>query len=345
MKFAGGLAVLMSACLPLAVACGSAGDTSFFSERGGAPDPGVLGNQSGNVGLSEAGANERGGTGGSVAGVGGRPSTGASGKGGAGASGSSGSSGSSSAGETNAGGASGSTSAGSAGAAAHAGSVSAGSGGSAGAIAGSGGAAGAGASAGKGGAASAGTGGTAGASAGAGGNAAGAGGVSGAWNGWGGAGGWNGWGGSSGSSGSGGASACPAIPPQKNTSCDVLTPNSCFYAGQACSCIAAGLGPISLSKKWACYGDGADCPSAKPTAGASCKASADAECPYPGNDYCVCSSNGDEAHWVCQTNPPVCSANKPIDDSCSTVKTCSWGPDKEVACFCNGSRWGCEGGF
>jgi hypothetical protein len=27
------------------------------------------------------------------------------------------------------------------------------------------------------------------------------------------------------------------------------------------------------------------------------------------------------------------------------VKTCSWGANKEVACFCNGTRWGCEGGF
>jgi hypothetical protein len=139
-------------------------------------------------------------------------------------------------------------------------------------------------------------------------------------------------------------------PPTKNTVCDVTTPDSCFYAGQACSCLVAasgpGPGPINPTKKWACYGDGALCPDTKPVAGAACKASLDVECPYPGNDYCVCSGiTSNDAHWVCQANPPTCAASKPLVESCSTVRTCSWGTNKEQACFCNGSRWGCEGGF
>ena len=83
----------------------------------------------------------------------------------------------------------------------------------------------------------------------------------------------------------------------------------------------------------------------KPVAGASCKGSVDLECPYPGNDYCVCSGTSNDAHWVCQANPPTCAASKPLVESCNTVRTCSWGTNKEQACFCNGSRWGCEGGF
>ncbi|HYQ31425.1 MAG TPA: hypothetical protein VER04_29540, partial [Polyangiaceae bacterium] len=121
------------------------------------------------------------------------------------------------------------------------------------------------------------------------------------------------------------------------------------YAGQACSCLPASGGPNpggpNPPKRWACYGSGATCPNTKPTPGASCKPNADAECPYPGNDFCVCSGSSLEAHWVCQADSPVCSANKPANDNCNTVKTCSWGANKEVACFCNGTRWGCEGGF
>jgi hypothetical protein len=131
----------------------------------------------------------------------------------------------------------------------------------------------------------------------------------------------------------------------KGEVCNVTTPNSCFYAGQACSCLA-GSGPIiNPTKKWACYGDGAACPDTKPTAGDSCKSNADAECPYPGNDFCFCSGTKLEAQWVCQVNPPTCAVSKPLVQSCSAVKTCSWGANKEEACFCNGDRWGCEGGF
>jgi hypothetical protein len=342
MKFTRCLALSLAVCLPLAIACGSAENPNFFEERAGAKNSAIAGRESASAGLSEGGASERGGTGGTLGGVAGRPSTGSAGKNGAGSSGGGGMTGG------GAGGAS--ASAGSAGTAAGAGGARAGSGGSAGASSGSGGSAGASSGSGGGAAASAGVGGTAGVnagaggtagtSAGAGGSAAGNGGDSG-WNGWGG---WNGW---SGSNGAGGASVCPASPPQKSEICDVSTPNSCFYAGQACSCLPTSSGGINPSKRWACYGDGAACPDTKPVAGASCKASLDAECPYPGNDFCVCASQGNnlDAHWVCQAGAPMCAPNKPPDDNCSAVKTCSWGTNKDVACFCNGTRWGCEGGF
>ena len=102
---------------------------------------------------------------------------------------------------------------------------------------------------------------------------------------------------------------------------------------------------INSAKTWACYGDGAACPDAKPIPGASCKASVGAECPYPGNDFCVCSGSSFGTYWVCQSALSVCPAKKPMDPYCNAVKTCSWGSNKEVACFCNGERWGCEGGF
>ena len=137
---------------------------------------------------------------------------------------------------------------------------------------------------------------------------------------------------------------CPASPPPKNELCDVTTPNSCFYAGQACSCLPGSGGP-NANKKWACYGDGAACPASKPTAGASCKPNDGIECPYPGNDFCACVGNSFEAKWVCQANPPTCAAMKPMEQLCNTVRTCSWGANKEQACFCNGTRWGCQGGF
>src|SRR6478735_5188053 len=319
MKFAGGLAVLIATCVPLAVACGSADDSKFFSERGGASDPGVAGSGSATAGLSEGGtSNQRAGAGGTL-GVAGRPSSGGAGKN---------SAGSTSLGGTSSVGGTGSAGLGSAGAAAGAGK-SPGLGGNAGTNAGSGGIAGA----------SAGASGSAGASAGSGGSSSGAGGVTAS-------GGSSGSSGSAGSAGSAGAPVCPATAPQKSDSCDVVTPNSCFYAGRACSCLATS-GGMNAPKRWECYGDGALCPDTKPLAGLSCKPNADIECPYPGNDYCVCSGNSFEAHWVCQGSGPsaMCTPNKPMNDLCSVVKTCSWGTNKDVACFCNGSRWGCEGGF
>jgi hypothetical protein len=343
MKFAGGFAVLIASCLPLAVACGSPESPNFFSERGGSRDPGAAGRENAHAGSSEggttsAGGNENGGTGDTSGQVAGRPGMGSAGKNGT-------------AGRGGAGNTAGAESGGTTGSAAGAGGAGSGSGGkpSTGSGGSNGGASGAAGSV------SAGSGGTAGAHAGSGGSASGSGGVSGGSgssgssgsSGWG-WGGWNGWGGSN-SGGAAGASACPANPPTKNDACDVTTPDSCFYSGLACSCLSSasgpGPGPINPTKRWACYGDGALCPDTKPTAGASCKGSVDAECPYPGNDYCVCSGSGGDAHWVCQANPPTCSANKPVADNCSTVKTCSWGTNKEQACFCNGSRWGCEGGF
>ena len=339
MKFAGGFAVLIVSCLPLAIACGSAESPNFFSERAGTRDPGTAGMRNAQAGSDEGGTTgEDGGIGGMIGDVAGRPSTGNGGKNSvAGRGGMSNVAGAEDGGTT-------STEAGTAG-------VSAGSGGKSSTSAGSGGAS-AGAS-GSAGASAAGSGGNAGANAGSGGSASGSGGVSGSgasggasgWSGWGG---WNGWGGS-GSGGAAGASACPMTVPVKGAVCDVTTPDSCFYAGQACSCLTAasgpGPGPINPTKKWACYGDGALCPGTKPVAGASCKGSVDLECPYPGNDYCVCSGTSNDAHWVCQANPPTCAASKPLVESCNTVRTCSWGTNKEQACFCNGSRWGCEGGF
>lgn len=336
MKFAGGFAVSIVSCLPLVIACGSAPSPNFFSERAGAGDPGTAAH----AGSDEGGAtSEDGGIGGTASSVAGHPSTGSGGKNSvAGRGGMSSDAGAASGGTT-------STEAGTAG-------VSAGSGGKSNTSAGSGGTS-AGAS-GSAGASAAGSGGNAGANAGSGGSASGSGGVSGGsgsagssgWSGWGG---WSGWAGSS-SGGAAGGSSCPSSPPTKGTVCDVTTPDSCFYAGQACSCLIAssgpGPGPIVPVKKWACYGDAGLCPDTKPVAGASCKNSLGDECPYPGNDYCVCSGSSEsDAHWACQANPPTCAASKPLSDSCSTVRTCSWGTNKEQACFCNGSRWGCEGGF
>jgi len=332
MKCAFGLVVLSAVCVPLVAACGSPENTSFFGERGGARDPGAAGARVASGGSSGVGTSNEGGTmsepgdmGGTVGEIGGRASNGEAGKNSAGSAGEAGMS-SAGAGDAAGAGTAGKPSNGTGGASAGAGgkpSTGGGSGGTGGALAGAGGAAGA--NAGNGGAAS------------------GAGGVSG-WNGWSGSGGWN-WGGSSGADGSAGASACPASPPQKGDTCDVVTSDSCFYAGQACSCLSTASGPFSSTKRWACYGDGASCPDSKPVAGSSCKQSADAECPYPGNDYCVCSGGNLDAHWVCQVNPPTCTPVKPPVDACSAVKTCSWGTNKDVACFCNGTRWGCEGGF
>lgn len=334
MKFAGAFAISIAACIPLAIACGSAESPNFFPDRGGSRDVGA-GSENANAGLSEGGAaSEHGGTGagGTLDGDGGLSSTGSAGKTASAGRGGSSSGGSSSAGTSST---------------AAAGGASAGSAGKANTSAGSGGTAGT----------SVGTGGNAGVNAGSGGSgtggASGANGSSGSsgWNGWGGWTGWGGWSGWSGSSsgGSAGASSCPTNAPIKNDVCDVSTPDSCFYAGLACSCLTApsgpGPGPINPTKKWACYGDGVSCPDTKPVAGTSCKGDAGTECPYPDSDYCVCSGTSIEAHWVCQANPPVCPATKPLDDLCVTVKTCSWSSNPDKACFCNGSRWGCEGGF
>ena len=96
-------------------------------------------------------------------------------------------------------------------------------------------------------------------------------------------------------------------------------------------------------KKWGCYGTPDRCPQAKPSAGLGCKGNTGAECPYPGNDFCACvGTSGGEAHWVCQPDQPFCSQAKPVEGAaCQTVRTCAYG---DVACFCDGSNWGCEGG-
>jgi hypothetical protein len=122
-------------------------------------------------------------------------------------------------------------------------------------------------------------------------------------------------------------------------SCSVTTPDSCYYAGIACSCLQAGGNPNS--RKWGCYGTPNKCPDAAPADGATCKFNIGAACPYPGNDFCACVGNNAFAQWACQPANPFCSAKPAQGAGCSTVRSCSYG---DVACFCNGSNWGCEGG-
>jgi len=192
MKFTRGHAPLfLSSVCSLAIACGSPTGSGLFSERGGASNQGVAGVERARAGSTS----DEGGAGGTASAVAGQASNDSAGKDSGGTPGSSGAPTSSDGGTTSGGGA----------------GISA----SAGKTSSIGGAAGA----------SAGTGGTGGVSAGAGGSATG--GVSG----WSGGSGWNGWSGANGASGSGGAGACPASPPQKGETCDVTTPNSCFYAG------------------------------------------------------------------------------------------------------------------
>jgi hypothetical protein len=119
----------------------------------------------------------------------------------------------------------------------------------------------------------------------------------------------------------------------------VNTPDSCFYAGLACSCLQAGGNPNN--HKWGCYGTPNKCPDAPPMAGTSCKNKVGASCPYPGNEFCACVGNMLAPQWTCEIPNSLCTA-KPIEGSlCFQVKSCSYG---DVACFCDGSNWGCEGG-
>ena len=290
MKFARGFAVvsLLSASLPLAVACGSAGDSGLFSPSGGGLETGSAGAGTDSAGASGSGSNAKAGAAGSELSTAGSDSNGSAGVAGKGNQG--GSSGAPSGGMS----AGGAPAAGSGGAAA----------GSAGAGAGAGGATGG----------AAGTAGTGGLSTG---------------------------GGMGGSAGGGDVPVCPTAAPVPQALCDVITPDSCFYAGSACSCLP--VSPGSKTRRWACYGTPDICPDTKPSTGTSCKMNLGAECPYPGADFCACLGGGNEAHWSCQLGQPLCAQAKPNDGaSCyPTVKTCSYGAD---ACFCNGYKWGCEGG-
>ena len=293
MKFARGLAVvsLISASLPLAVACGSASNDLFSASGGSLSAAGA--------GTSLAGSNSEGGSG-NAGTVGGE--TGIAGDktgGGAGSKSNGGSSGSSVGGVSGGSAEGGSPAAG----ASAAGSDSTGAG-SGGASAGSGGS----------------IGGTAGVSAGGNGGA------------------------SAGTGGAGPNAGCPtSAVPKDGAVCTTTTPDSCFYSGVACSCLPTngGGGPGSLTKKWACYGTPNSCPDTKPVAATSCKFNLGAECPYPGGDFCACVGFNNEAKWACQPDVPVCSG-KPVENApCATARTCSY---SDVACFCNGANWSCEGG-
>jgi hypothetical protein len=169
-------------------------------------------------------------------------------------------------------------------------------------------------------------------SAGAGGTSAGSGGMSG-----GGAGGAVG-----GSGGSGGVNGCPPnVPPQDGAVCTVATPDSCYYAGDACSCLQDPQGP---GRRWSCYGTPDKCPTntdPHPTDGASCKGYSGGLCPYSATDFCVCVpafGGGGEPKWACNQSD-TCPVTRPANGTfCSPVRECSYGAR---ACFCS-STWACE---
>jgi len=340
MKFARGLAVvsMLGASVPLAAACGSAPDPNLFSQVGNGSS--YAGGNNAHAG-THAGGNEDS-TAGSSSGSGGSTSGGAfggsNGSSGAPAGGTSSSEGgeTSDAGEAGAafprGGAAG-TSAGTAGVSgsspggAGAGGSSAGGAGAGGAAVGggaSGGTGAGGASVGGAGAGGTSTGGASAGGAGAGGTGSGGASVGGA-----------------GAGGAGGASSCPALAPADKTACNVSTPSSCFYPGVACSCLGTSEGPAA-TRKWACYGTPEKCPSAKPTAGNSCKQNLGAECPYSNQDYCVCKGAMLDASWVCQAPTATCMTNKPPQNlACAHVRSCQY---SDVSCFCDGNNWSCLGG-
>jgi len=182
--------------------------------------------------------------------------------------------------------------------------------------------------------------GTGGSMAGTGGASAGAGGMSGGGAG-GAVGGSGGAGGSGGSGGAGGANGCPPnLPPQDGAPCTVSTPDSCYYPGEACSCLQDQQGP---GKHWGCYGTPGKCPTGAaphPTDGASCKGYSGGLCPYSATDFCACipAFGGGEPKWGCNQSDS-CPATRPLGTFCSAVEECTYGAR---ACFCSGSVWGCE---
>lgn len=309
MKFARALAVvwLLVSVSPLILACGSA-SRDLFSPSGGTGNIALAGRSAAGESTSTGGASDGGFSGSTASGGASMVAAGesAGGSPGAGALGMSGGAGLMNGGTGGSASGSGGTASGVGGAAS----------GTSGAVSESGGAAsGAGAISGASGTAS-----------GAGGVASGAGGMA------------SGAGGGGGAAGIGGGVGCGPTAPIPNRDCNVTTPDSCFYSGVACSCLAVSLNP-NVSHKWACFGTPDQCPAAKPTAGTTCRA--DAACPYPGNDFCACVNTGGDPHWVCQAEQVTCP-QRPMDGmSCQTVRTCQYA---DVQCFCNGSNWGCEGG-
>jgi hypothetical protein len=150
-------------------------------------------------------------------------------------------------------------------------------------------------------------------------------------------------GGSGGTAGGGSAGApgsgCPDNAPVQAASCQTTTPDSCFYAGVACSCLQTGQN--AFQRRWACYGTPDKCPDSAPNAGTGpCKGGA--ECPYP-DAFCVCAGNGggNNDKYICQSaGVPQCPTFKPLNVAqCSTVRSCAYADDQ---CFCNGSNWDCE---
>ena len=323
MKFARGLVLATTIGASVTAACGSAPDQNLFSPSE---------NSSGHAGENNvhAGTGNVGGQAGSKSNHGGNTSAGDGGEG-------SGSSGAPAGGMS-------SSDAGDSGAAgeAIAGSPSGGGSGGVGvAGAASGGGGGGGASVGGAGAGGSNSGGASVGGAGAGGSnnggaSVGGGGASGA-----GSGGASAGGAGAGTGGASGANSCPTLPPTDKTVCNLSTPSSCFYPGVACSCLPTSDGPAS-TRRWACYGTPDKCPSAKPTAGSSCKQNIGAECPYTSQDYCICKGTTADASWVCQAPSATCLTNKPPQNlACGPVRTCQY---SDVSCFCNASNWSCLGG-
>jgi hypothetical protein len=176
--------------------------------------------------------------------------------------------------------------------------------------------------------------GTGGGGAGSGGASSGAGGMSG-----------GGTGGASAGAGGTGGAGCSEQPPQDGVVCTVQTPDNCFYAGEACSCLPDG---VSVNgRKWSCYGTPDKCPPAAPDDATTCRTFGGGLCPYSAQDFCVCMAGiqggGGPADpkWDCNTNPnPVCPAAKPDKNAlCTDVKECAY-LDRE--CFCDGTTWTCE---
>ena len=125
--------------------------------------------------------------------------------------------------------------------------------------------------------------------------------------------------------------------------CTTPTPNNCFYAGEACSCVSDGT--AIDGRQWGCFGTPDKCPPQVPTDGTSCKDFGGGMCAYSAQDFCVCmpSQGGGPAadpKWACNTPNPVCPLTRPDKNApCADVKECAY-IDRE--CFCDGAAWTCE---
>ena len=127
--------------------------------------------------------------------------------------------------------------------------------------------------------------------------------------------------------------------------CVVQTPDNCFYAGEACSCLPDG---VSVNgRKWSCYGTPDKCPPAAPDDATTCRTFGGGLCPYTAQDFCVCMAGVQggggpaDPKWDCNTSPnPACPGTKPDKNAlCAEVKECAY-LDRE--CFCDGTIWTCQ---